>query len=91
MYHVRVIRQSCETFGADARDVLAYNRRPTVCDARHVAMAVLYVRFGWTLKRIGRTFGRDHSTVHHAICKVRNLCDVDPEFLSKTMAVLRAS
>lgn len=36
---------------------------PLACKARHVAMYLAHVAFGWPLERVGHAFGRNRSTV----------------------------
>jgi chromosomal replication initiator protein len=49
--------------------------------ARQVAMYVAREKVGASLNQIGRSFGkRDHSTVSHALQKVKNLQRKDPRF-----------
>ena len=53
-------------------DVLkAYDGRPHVVAARRAAWQAIYATGRFSYPQIGRFFGRDHSTVHSAVCGKR--------------------
>lgn len=45
------------------------NRRPEICRARHLLWATLRAE-GWSLVRIGKETGYDHTAVLHGVRKV---------------------
>lgn len=50
--------------GVAPEDIAADGRQsPLACKARHVAMYLAHVAFGWPLERVGHAFGRNRSTV----------------------------
>ena len=61
-----------------AEDVLGTRRRPDLVLARQVAMYLCRRKLGLSYPELGRAFGgRDHSTVIHAVKKIRKLLDTD--------------
>lgn len=68
----------------------ARTRKEEIVDARQIAISLIYHNYGnggelrgYTLKKIGSFFNRDHTTVLHAITQVKNLCDTDENFRNK--------
>lgn len=54
--------------GVKAAEVFGPSRRHPVCRVRWRAMAVIRAEFpSFTFERIGRIFGRDHTTVIHGL------------------------
>lgn len=47
------------------------SRQSKIVKPRRVAMYSAYEKYGFSLNEIGREFNRDHSTVHHAVNRVR--------------------
>lgn len=56
--------------GIPASEILGRSHRWPVADARHVLAYALRER-GWSYPRIGAALGRDHTTIMHAVDKVR--------------------
>lgn len=64
------VRAVCRRFRVTSEDVFSRGRgRPAVCDARAVAMWLMYGP-GASYHDVGAAFGRDHSTVVGAVQKV---------------------
>ncbi len=53
--------------------------RAAAAFARQTAMYLAHVHFGISLSQVGRTFGRDRTTVAHACARVEDRRD-DPKF-----------
>lgn len=53
--------------------------RAAVAFARQTAMYLAHVHLGLSLSEVGRTFGRDRTTVAHACARVED-CRDDPKF-----------
>jgi chromosomal replication initiation ATPase DnaA len=51
--------------------------------ARHVVMALAQRQLAYSLPRIGRLIGRDHTTVLHGIRRIDALCKADPAFAAR--------
>jgi chromosomal replication initiation ATPase DnaA len=69
-------------------ELIKKNRKNEIVTARMVCMCALYYEHRWTLQTVGKFFYRHHTTVMHAIERVRNLIDTEPDFKD---SVLRLS
>jgi chromosomal replication initiation ATPase DnaA len=66
--------------GIGLTELRAHSRgRAAVAFARQTAMYLAHVHFGISLSQVGRTFGRDRTTVAHACACVEDRRD-DPKF-----------
>ena len=65
-------------YAMTAEEIRAHDAEPRVVEARHVAMYLAHFHLGKSKAEVARRFGRDHSTVCHAIRKVR----ANPELMS---------
>jgi chromosomal replication initiation ATPase DnaA len=63
--------------------------RAAVAFARQTAMYLAHVHFGLSLSEVGRSFGRDRTTVAHACARVEDSRD-DPKF-ERVLACLEAA
>lgn len=62
-------------------ELLGTQRRKNIVMARHVAMSLAKDFLGLNITEIARAFGKkDHTTVMHALCKVKELMAGDQEF-----------
>ena len=69
MTTIREIQQTvCAEFGISQADMLGRSRKASIVAARHHAMRLARAT-GASLPKIGRSFNRDHSTVHAALRK----------------------
>lgn len=57
----------CRSYALDRRALLSERRGRRVAWPRQVGMYLAWELTGFSLPRIGRLFGRDHSTVAHAL------------------------
>lgn len=63
----RITTAVCEQFGVERSDVLSRRRSHHIAVPRQVAMYLCRIHLGTSYPRLGELFGRDHSTVIHAI------------------------
>ncbi len=68
-YRLSVIGAVANRRGIPVRAIMGRDRTPLVSAARQEAMAEIRARFGDSLPRIGKLFGRDHTTVLAGIRK----------------------
>ncbi|MER0239962.1 helix-turn-helix domain-containing protein [Fulvimarina sp. MAC8] len=54
----------------------------SVCEARHIAMYLAHVVFQVSLIRAGTAFGRDRTSIAHAVRRIEDRRD-DPDFDAK--------
>jgi chromosomal replication initiator protein len=74
-----IVEATANEFGVEARALLARDRRPTVALARQVAMYVARELTSHSLPEIGNHIGkRNHTTVLHAVSRVRTVIETDP-------------
>jgi chromosomal replication initiation ATPase DnaA len=55
-------------------------RKREFCDARHMYCNMLREKMDYSLINIGRTLGRDHTTVIHSVNNHRGLYETDPKY-----------
>ncbi len=65
-----IISQVCKFYSLDEMTLRGSLKNKGTAEARQVAMYLVRKLTNLSLPDIGREFGRDHSTVHHAINKV---------------------
>ncbi len=71
----QVIKTVCEVLQADKRKVLTPNRSKNLVFARNMCYFIFRRYFSMTLKEIGQSFDRDHTTIIHGIQTFQN--DID--------------
>jgi chromosomal replication initiator protein len=75
-----IVEATATEFGLEKDALLARDRRPTVALARQLAMYVARELTPYSLPEIGRRIGnRNHTTVLHAVNRVRAMIQTDPE------------
>jgi chromosomal replication initiator protein len=81
----QVQRKVCDLFGVKPSDLKAKTRTKTIAFPRQVAMYLARELTHASLAEVGRAFGgKDHTTVLHAVDKIRTLLQDDPK-LRKTI------
>ena len=74
--HREIIEEVSRLYALRPEEVLGNGRRPQLVLARQIAMYVCRRRLGLSYPELGRMFGgRDHSTVVHAIKKIRKVME----------------
>lgn len=74
-------RKVCEFYNIKLSDLNAAKRQKTIATARQVAMYLCKQLTTKSLPDIGQNFGgRDHSTVIHAVKKIKERISIDREF-----------
>jgi chromosomal replication initiator protein len=68
----------CNHYGISVEELFKKDRHPNIVAARYILMFVMKKRMGMSLVSIGKHFGKDHSTVIHAVKKVE--CILDPKY-----------
>lgn len=78
---VELIQEAvCECFGLSREELLSPSRSPRITRARHLAMYVAREHSDSSLAEISRAFHRDHSTVLHALRRVRSQLEPGSSF-----------
>jgi chromosomal replication initiator protein len=85
-----IIEAAATEFGVGKDEILARDRRPNVAMARQVAMYVARELTSHSLPEIGRRIGgRNHTTVLHAVNRVRTAIGTDPSIDTAVDNLLR--
>ena len=83
------IMSACNLFHINKEMILSKSRLREVVEPRQICMFVFYKRMKMTLNQTGNIFGKDHSTVIHAVKNVKNLMEHDEEFKEKAMQIFK--
>lgn len=74
--HREIVEEVSRLYALRPEEVLGNGRRPQLVLARQIAMYVCRRRLGLSYPELGRMFGgRDHSTVVHAIKKIKKMLE----------------
>jgi hypothetical protein len=92
--HDRIIRTVCRVFDIRLQELMSERRNQWVAEARQVAMALTVRLTKYSLPKIGNLFDRDHTTVLHAVRKMRphiNAIDahMPPESIMEWVSALK--
>lgn len=74
----RIVNATVLSESVTRKEILGESRAQHIVAARHMAMAVCR-RSGLTVTMIGRLFGRDHSTVVHAVKSIEAHAQIDAD------------
>lgn len=79
----KIISAVCIGLQIDNRDLVGKSRERDISDARKIAFRLLRDLSRLTLVQIGKLFGKEHSTVVHALTSFDELYQFDPAFKAK--------
>jgi chromosomal replication initiator protein len=83
-----IIATVAEYYGLDVSDLTGSSRRQPLARQRQVAMYVCREHTGLSLPKIGAAFGgRDHTTVMHAVDKIKGLLLEDKDIYDDVTAI----
>ena len=68
----RITEIICDYYKIRLSNLLGKSRKREYIKARFIAMYLIRKKAGYTLKRTGRYFNRDHTTAIHAISSITN-------------------
>lgn len=76
-----IISECAREFDLEPSDVTGSKRHRAMCDARHIAMWIMYRTMRMTTGRVASYFcHHDGSTVSYAAKRVDDLCETDRRF-----------
>ncbi|MCL2083693.1 MAG: chromosomal replication initiator protein DnaA [Oscillospiraceae bacterium] len=75
-----IIKRVCDFYGVDVKDMKSNSRRANLVQARQVAMFLIREITQASLNDIAYFVNRDHTTVIHAIDRVKERCAQSPDF-----------
>lgn len=64
---MEVVNEVAARHRVTAAGIFGESRSRSVCAARHEAIYRVFMQFGWGVTKVGRAFGRDHTTVIHSL------------------------
>lgn len=83
---IKIISMVAKNFEYRNKDLTGKSRKADLVKARHIAMYLLREELGTQLTKVGDLFGgRDHTTVMHAVEKIKQEVDVNQEVRNKVM------
>jgi chromosomal replication initiator protein len=83
-----IISATSSSFGVSTEDLVGPSRRQPLARARQVAMYLCRELTDLSLPKIGREFGgRDHTTVLHALDKVKQVMQSDKRIFDQVTAL----
>lgn len=85
----RIIECVAKKFGVTVVEIKGTQKKQNIKDARNVAMKLIQDETELSLSQIGAVFGRDHSTVHSNINRVRSDMASDPVFEAKVEEIIK--
>ena len=83
----QIMERSASSFGFSSVDLRAKSRRQPLVLARQISMYLCRELTDLSLPQIGALFDRDHSTVLHAVDKVKGLLQTDHEVFDRVTAL----
>lgn len=70
--NVRALEQRvCREMYVSIDQIRGKDRFPEIVAARHKVWHLAYTELGYSMARIGRIYGRDHTTIKHGIHRCR--------------------
>ena len=83
----QIMERAAASFGFSSIDLRAKSRRQPLVLARQIAMYLCRELTDLSLPQIGNLFNRDHSTVLHAVDKVKGLIQTDHQVFERVTAL----
>lgn len=83
----RIIAETAQHYGIPSSAILGHDRQRRYARPRQVAMYLARVLTGRSYPEIAMSFGRDHSTVHHAVDVICHLQARDASVAGAIMAI----
>ncbi len=78
--YLEIINRVSKSLGVKPEEVLGDKRRQLLVQARQISMYICRTSLGLSYQELGRVFGgKDHSTVIHAVNKIRKMMDSNRE------------
>ena len=76
--YLEIINRVSKSLGVKPEEVLGDERRQPLVQARQISMYICRTSLGLSYQELGRAFGgKDHSTVVHAVNKIRKMMESD--------------
>lgn len=88
--HERIVQLIAEEWRVDPADVVGLIREGWIVQPRFAAVWLAHKLLNQSLPQLGRLFGRDHSTIVHALKRAEGWRIADDDFRAVTDRVLSA-
>ena len=75
----KIIEEVARTYQTDSETVLSKKQNAIIAKCRHISMYIIREVTNLPLEEIGAFFGKDHSTVHYSVNKVKLLMEANPK------------
>jgi hypothetical protein len=86
-----VIKATAAAYGVTQKEIVGIRRIKSIIEPRQVAMYLAHTLTKCSLPEIGRRFGgKDHTTVLHAVRKIREAIKADAELAARVEAIRRS-
>jgi hypothetical protein len=83
-----VIKATAAAYGVTAKEIVGIRRIKSIVEPRQVAMYLAHTLTKCSLPEIGRRFGgKDHTTVLHAVRKIREAVKIDAELAARVEGI----
>jgi hypothetical protein len=87
----RIIKATAAAYGVTQKEIVGVRRIKSIIEPRQVAMYLAHTLTKCSLPEIGRRFGgKDHTTVLHAVRKIREAIKADAELAARVEAIRRS-
>lgn len=86
----KVLNAVCDVHSITIYDILGTRRSRVIVDARTQAMAIFYVYLFYAYTRTAKVFGKDHSTVIHAVNNTKDLSEIDSNYAAQFSRTIEA-
>jgi chromosomal replication initiation ATPase DnaA len=80
MMVTRIQQVLCKHYKIKPTELMSKRRTSTLAEIRQLGYYFAHEMTSLSLPAIGRRFGKDHSTIHHAIRKIERLMSSNPTF-----------
>lgn len=87
MKEQRIICVSAKVFNVNPNDLLARNRKASVVNPRHAAVAIIRKRTNLHLCQIASLFGRSHATIINSIIRFNEYYATELSYRMKADAI----
>lgn len=64
-----IVDVCAEQFNVPHQIIFSKSRQHSVVHCRHRIWSILHYQHGWNLSKIGKAFGKDHTTIRHGILR----------------------
>jgi chromosomal replication initiator protein len=86
--HEIVMKVVAEHMNVTVDNIMSKSREQEYVEARHIYCGILRLVYGYTLKVIGRTINRDHTTAINAVVNFKNRCELEDGYQLRVNSIV---